>query len=326
MLEFQIEITRGCHLECLHCSSDAQMLKDGFRFNFEALSAFMKPIKESAFLYLSGGEPLLVRELSRHIKNLSSDKLTIGIYSSGVTKLGKNYRSITLEQAITLKNAGLKECYFSIYDTNPNNHDAITNINGSFDLTLGSIHNFIAVGIDAKIHLVLNSLLLNHIESTIKTLHSYGVKEVRLLSLVKSGRAQVNWGKIGVDSNSQMEKLKSILSNSSAFNGRVTFSGIPEYVACRPLNDDIGCVAGRKLFYITYEGEVFPCAGSRNRSAYSLGNIETSQFDNIRPFSPTENACLNRGSELWHIEGNEQAPHAAKPSRYFPIHFQKKNI
>lgn len=299
MLEFQVEITKGCHLECLHCSTDARMLKDGFRFNFEALSAFISQINEKRFVYLSGGEPLLVPELSTQIGKLSSSGLTVGLYSSGIVRRGKDFQSVPLNEATLLKRAGLSECYFSVYDMVPSGHDAITMVSGSLDLTLESIRNFIAVGGDAKVHLVLNKYLINHIESAIDFFLCIGVKEVRLLSLVKSGRALDNWGKIGVNPLSQMEKMKSLFDNYSTLDGKVTFSGMPEHIACRPLNKDIGCVAGRKLFYITYEGEIFPCAGTRNRPEYSLGNIEHNEFGNIRIFRSAENSCVNRGSNSW---------------------------
>jgi len=299
MLELQVEITKGCHLECLHCSSNAQMLKDGFHFNFEALTRFMESVKQNSYIYLSGGEPLLVPELEMRIAELSNRNSSIGMYSSGITRRGSNYRCVTLEEAISLKNSGLSECYFSIYDTNSNNHDAITKIIGSYQLTIDSIRNFIAAGIDANAHLVLNRYLIEHIEVSIHTLHSLGIKEVRLLSLVKSGRAQANWNEIGVDSQTQMSKLKEIHESASDFKCKITFSGIPEFIACRPLNNDEGCVAGRKLYYVTYEGDIFPCAGSRNRPQHSLGNIQNNQFESLKQFTSNNKSCLNRGSELW---------------------------
>lgn len=51
MLEFQVEITRGCYLTCSHCSSDAGVVQNGLRFNFDNLNTFIKSIKEKAVLY-----------------------------------------------------------------------------------------------------------------------------------------------------------------------------------------------------------------------------------------------------------------------------------
>lgn len=299
MLEFQVEITKGCHLACLHCSSDSKMAKEGFFFNFRALSKFLDPIKEKACVYLSGGEPLLAPELSSHVRKLSTAGLLVGLYSSGIRKQGKHYQSVTLDEARQLKDAGLSECYFSLYDINPVGHDAITNVSGSLDLTLGAIRNFISAEIDVKVHLVLNRFLFDHIDSAVDFALASGVKEVRLLSLVRSGRALAHWEKIGVDSISQMERLKSMLRKYPLHKSNVTFSGMPEHTACRPLNKEIGCVAGRKLFYITYEGDIFPCAGTRNLPAYSLGNIQSDRFINLKPFATDEGSCLNRGADMF---------------------------
>ena len=87
MLEFQAEITRGCYLQCSHCSSDANMAQNGRRFNFDGLNSFIKSVKHESVLYLSGGEPLLVHDLNERIAELSFENTIIGMYQSNVKKV-----------------------------------------------------------------------------------------------------------------------------------------------------------------------------------------------------------------------------------------------
>jgi MoaA/NifB/PqqE/SkfB family radical SAM enzyme len=293
MLEFQAEITRGCYLQCSHCSSDAKMAQNGRRFNFDGLNSFIKSVKHESVLYLSGGEPLLVHDLTERIAELSSKNTIIGMYSSGIKKSGA-YRHISIGEAIDLKNSGLSECYFSIYDSIPENHDAVTRLPGSFNHTAQSILNFNASGIKTKAHVVLNKYSLDHIDDVINSVVNLGVSEIRLLSLAKSGRAVFNWSEIGVAHNDQKAILSSILQRKSEYSCKLTFSGIPELTPCRPLNPDEGCVAGVKLFYITFDGDIFPCACTRNQARYSIGNINNITFNALQSLQINRTSCLNR--------------------------------
>lgn len=295
MIEFQVEITRSCYLQCSHCSSSADVSKSGYRFNFAALEAFIRPIEDEAIIYLSGGEPLLVHGLQDIIAGLSPN-IRVGMYSSGIVKSG-HYRGISTEEASRLKNVGLAECYFSIYDSNAEHHDRITGLPGSYNLTMKSIHAFNAAGIDTKAHIVLTRFSIDRIEQIIRAIASEGVREIRLLSLAKSGRASLNWNEIGVDHSTQAVVLQSVFHRSLDFDCRITFSGIPETTPCRPLNPNEGCVAGSKLFYICFDGSIFPCACTRNRTHYSIGNICDSTFEILRPLQTDNRGCLNQIAE-----------------------------
>ena len=292
MIEFQVEITRGCYLQCSHCSSSADVSESGYRFNFAALEAFIKPIEDEVVLYLSGGEPLLVHDLKNVISGLSTN-IRVGMYSSGIVK-SRNYRSISTEEAIKLKNVGLAECYLSIYDSHAEHHDRITGLPGSYSLTMNSIHALNAAGIDTKAHIVLTRFSIARIDQIIRAVADEGVREIRLLSLAKSGRASLNWNEIGVDRSTQATVLQSVFRRSLDFDCKITFSGIPEIAPCRPLNPNEGCVAGSKLFYICFDGSVFPCACTRNRTHYSIGNICNSTFEILRPLQTDNRVCLNQ--------------------------------
>lgn len=280
-------------MQCSHCSSDANIASDNSRFNFDGLAKFVSSINTDTILYLSGGEPLLVPDLPNRIVELLGKNVTIGMYSSGVKKFG-GYRHVSVAEAIGLRGSGLSECYFSIYDSIPGNHDAVTRLSGSYGHTIQSIKNFIAAGIDTKAHVVLNRYSMNHVGDVIKSLTDLGVRDVRLLSLARSGRAKINWDEIGVDNSYQIDILQSILQRSSDFECRLTFSGIPELTPCRPLNPEAGCVAGTKLLYITFDGNIFPCASTRNKPNYSIGNIDSSSFEMIQPPRIDKTVCLSQ--------------------------------
>jgi MoaA/NifB/PqqE/SkfB family radical SAM enzyme len=294
MFEIQVEFIKKCHLQCLHCSSYAYSSNDMVEFPINDLKNIIGKLSKKTIVYLTGGEPLASQSLQRQIEELSSCSkwVTIGLYTSGIIKNNEGFNFVSENTAKELKQAGLTETYFSIYDIIPQNHDQFTQLHNSLLYTTESIKNFIKAGIIAKVHIVINKLNYTRIENIISNLELLGINEIRILRLVKSGRAHYNWDIIGIDKNTQTDTMLSILKIRDTFKCNITFSGIPEYVGCRPCPQAIGCEAGRGLVYITYDGNVFPCACTRENASHLLcsienfGNFDTTKYDNNKD-------CLN---------------------------------
>lgn len=192
-----------------------------------------------------------------------------------------------------MKSSGLSECYFSLYDSDSGNHDRITGVHGSHSATIASIACCLAEGINSKVHLVVNRNSISRLDSIIKSVAALGVSEIRLLRLVNSGRASSHWDIVGVDAELQTKALTYVFNHQSRFPCKLTISGIPEIVSCRSLNPSLGCVAGNKLFYITINGDVFPCACVRTRRSCIAGNINTDRFSDIVTLPVGRRSCLN---------------------------------
>lgn len=84
MLEFQVEITNSCYLNCIHCSSDANSGHSA-KFSPANLIRFFGSVTQDATVYLTGGEPLSFLGFPKLVYGLASERLIVGIYSSGIS-------------------------------------------------------------------------------------------------------------------------------------------------------------------------------------------------------------------------------------------------
>lgn len=280
--EIQIEIEKSCLLTCRHCSSTRHDSIPSTSQSRRHLIEFVKKIPNNVYLSMSGGEPLLNKDIFEIANDLSRSRtnLNIGIFTSGLINENNTTAHVPLEMAVRLKDSGINYSYVSVYHKYEKLHDYITNRPSSFKKTLNTINNFLHVGIDTKVHLVVNKINVEALQDIIQFLGSLGVTEVRLLRLVRTGRAITNWESIGCSTEQLTSSIVNIYNIKDKFPLQITFSGIPELTACRPFKDSIKCQAGIQLFYIDFSGNIFPCACTRNIRDLKIANIsELSAFE-----------------------------------------------
>lgn len=272
-VEIQIEVSNLCNLKCRHCSNVINNKKLGYKLS--NLINFFKLFEENLNIQLTGGEPTLNVELNNIIKLFKSlnKHVNIGIFSNGLKFVNNNYSCIPNDECTSLKLSGLDYCYFSIYHTDHNFHDLVTGVNNSLKHTKNTIRNFLKNNIAVKVHLIINKYNINNLNLIIKNLKDIGVSEIRLLKLVKTGEAFKNWHDIGVSYTDQFQTIKKILTTIDKNFNNITISGFPEIIPCRPVNHSHPCSAGIKLFYITYSGNLYPCACTRNNLSKKIAHI-----------------------------------------------------
>ena len=175
--EIQIEIEKSCLLNCVHCSSYA-MRKSGKRyFTDEAIVDFLSCFQGNIRVYFTGGDPILYPNLIRLCKLISTRKAnaSIGLYTSGNCAMMK---PISEAFANLLAHAGVKEGYFSIYHSIPEEHDAFTGQSGSFYNMISSVKNMQRVGIVPKAHLVLTNKNQEDLDAIIRYCEKIGFEEI----------------------------------------------------------------------------------------------------------------------------------------------------
>lgn len=123
----------------------------------------------------------------------------------------------------------------------------------------------------------MNKFNDENLDDTIRYIEQIGVKEIRILRLVKNGSAIENWYEIGVSYTIQNNAIYEIINKIDTYKTRVTVSGFPEYHPCRPSNHSYKCQAGTNLLYITYQGEVYPCACTKNQKSFMIGKINENE-------------------------------------------------
>lgn len=265
--ELHVEITKNCVLKCIHCSSNQILTEKAWVLsNFTRLIEFIKANSNqfNFIVTLTGGEPLLLAELPDLINELSilDNVESIGIFTCGCVIKSKSFSHISLELAKQLFHSGMNFCYISLYSHLKEKHESITTVTGSFENTIKSIEFMKSVGISVRVNCVLNSNNIKDLNSIYDFCKKIDIDELRILRLVKHGRAKENWYSIGVSDDDQKNEVKRLIgSTNSELN--ITIAGFPEIWSCRPFNLGNGCQAGRSLFYVNTEGEIFPCASKK---------------------------------------------------------------
>jgi MoaA/NifB/PqqE/SkfB family radical SAM enzyme len=153
----------------------------------------------------------------------------------------------------------------------------------------------LSVGIKAKVHLVINSLNIDCLDETIRYFASLGVYEIRILRLVYNGNAVNNWNNIGVDYSHQNKAIVDIFNKLEKYPVKITISGFPDMIPCRPFKGSYKCQGGTNVLYVTFEGDVYPCACTKGLKKYRIGHV--SEINKIIDYRNNSNSfndsCLN---------------------------------
>lgn len=277
-MELHFELESKCLLKCCHCSSNASFAGKAFDYTIEELMEFLESITEKKLIFFTGGEPLLNQKFLDilNMVNKRITNVTVGIFSSGIINVNGGLHEVSSEYAQILAAAGLSICYFSIYSSDAKQHDWMTQVQGSYNITKESIKNLKNAGIEIRFNTPIIRLNKEHINNIIQTACQWGAKEVRLLKLIKHGRAELYWEEIGIDEEEYRTIVKSILAKKNSV--RITASGVIDILACRPVENATGCQAGSQLLYVTYDGNIYPCASVKNNPEYYIGSIREKQM------------------------------------------------
>ena len=294
--EVYAEIEHRCILNCMHCSSLHLKKDPSIGFDISDLIGFLNKINAKAHLYLTGGEPLLYNNLVCTIRKIkdSIPSISTGIFTCGI---GIGRKPISVSLANELKAAGLDDCYISLYHTVPQKHDAVTGFAGSYDITSESINNLLLANIDIKAHLVITKFNFLDFFSILSELVEKKFSQIRILRIVETGNAINNWEKIGVSYSEQNHIIQNVIDYISHYDSKVTISGFPSQVACRPFPGAQKCQAGISLFYISGDGGVYPCACTRNNKNFLIGRItehhKIAEFIEKQKLLLFNEGCLN---------------------------------
>ena len=274
-MEIQVEISRNCPLNCIHCSSkELRARSEKRKFYNKDLVQLINYIEEDKQIFFTGGEPLCYSGLQTLCKEIGSiPNTSIGLFTCGILEKNGRLFAINHQFAEKLRSIGIRKCYLSIYGVDASSHNSISN-EPSYDLTCESIKVLNAAGISTNAHVVLMKNTVEHFDKIVESISSMGIDSVRVLRLAKVGSAIDNWDLIGVNSSIQKQTVEHIIDTSRQQNKNVSISGFPELVPCRLALDAVGCQRGKKVLYITYEGDVFPCACTKGNANMCLGNLK----------------------------------------------------
>jgi radical SAM protein with 4Fe4S-binding SPASM domain len=265
-------VTKACNLRCLHCHVSAREEMPNELSVKEAMHVIdeMKALGTEALIF-SGGEPLLRKDYVLTLAQYCDDK---GI----ITAMLSNGLLINHKVALELKDAGIKAVGIPIDSVNPEIHDNLRNVPGTFNKSLSAIR----ACLDMDLELVVTTMALkdtfDEMPRRIEFLDSLGVDEVAVYDLVPVGR-----GKDMMDQAMTQEQRVSLIRYLEAKQEETEMvftmsGGVPLYPEIameihkahdsKPkdlllkefwIHNAVGCHAGILYFSLRPNGDIYPC-------------------------------------------------------------------
>jgi radical SAM protein with 4Fe4S-binding SPASM domain len=255
-------LTRRCNLECSHCyisagswqASAAELSTEECHRVLDDVLA----VNPSLLLILSGGEPLVRRDLEELAEHASAAGATVVV--------GTNGMGLTHERIASLKSSGVRGVAVSVDSLDPTYHDRFRHGSGALASTLEAIDRLAEHELDFIVQTSLTRGNREELSELVAWAAEKGAVSFNLYFLVPTGRAE---GMRGLTPAENEEVLAELLRLEQEYRGRLMVRS-----KCQPqlmrhvlsagvesglLNYETRCPCGVQYCRITPEGKVTPC-------------------------------------------------------------------
>jgi sulfatase maturation enzyme AslB (radical SAM superfamily) len=177
-------VTRKCNLKCSHCYINAASTDCKDELTAEEGKRLIDQICEVShpLLILSGGEPLLRKDIYEIIQYGTQKGLYMG--------LGSNGTLIDNAVAKKLKEAGIKTVSISLDSHIPENHDNFRGVKGSWEKAVNAIKALRENGVLVQVNTTLTQQNYDEIDNIMSLAEKLGVENFHLFFLVPTGRGK----------------------------------------------------------------------------------------------------------------------------------------
>ena len=263
----QFELSSRCNERCIHCYIPNEKKNHGFDMPTLKVKSLLDEFAAMGGIHvtLSGGEAFLHKDIVEIAEYCREKDLKISILS--------NLISLKDDQIDRLKKVNLSLIQVSLYSMNPEIHDLITTVKGSFEKTKAAIEKLVAADIPVQISCPIMKANRKGYDKVLEYAKSLKIKaQTDYIMMARSDLDTENLAQrlsleetevvirdiIEHDTQYRDETLEQLpISDSIEFN-------LERYKA-QPV-----CGVGYDNCCITANGDVYPCAGWQD---YVLGNV-----------------------------------------------------
>ena len=277
--------TDACTARCSHCSSNSAKRSADELTTSEAKGMIDQFVAAGVIdLGISGGEPLLRRDMVEIIAYAKRRGMTVGIASNGA--------KLSAARADELAASGLNRLQVSL-DGFAEQHDTLRRWPGLFDRVMRTIDIARGAGLAVHVCCTITRLNCDSLETFVALLAQTGIRRLNLSRFVPTGR-----GNDLLDPGDRAWSL--IIRRCGELKAR--YAGaleITTHLAQQILVDPeaegmpvfAGCQAGRGQGCVTANGTVLPCV----LLPMAVGNIREADFREVWTNSPIIRAFQDRG-------------------------------
>jgi len=182
-----INLTRRCNLACAHCYLDAETLEHGGtnELSSDEIRHLLSDIaarSAETMVVLTGGEPLLRRDLEDLVKHGADAGLSMVVGTNGVL--------LSEQRVSTLKQAGALGVGISLDSLDPGLHDAFRGCQGSWEETLAGMETCRRHNLPFQVHFSVTEANAHEVPAMIEFARSAGAKVLNVFFLVCTGRGE----------------------------------------------------------------------------------------------------------------------------------------
>ncbi len=258
------ELTARCNLRCRHCYCVFSKKKDSL--SAEKIFGILDNLKESGTfgLVLTGGEIFCREDIFDILKYLSEEKFVVRINSNGTM----------INESAVKKMEGLSNIYrihISLYSSEPDVHDWITNTPGSYHKTLNALHLLKEAGFDLRINC---SVMKSNFDTFKRVKYEIGDRMGIPVRFDSEIFPKDDGGSENLKERLADEQLCDFLRNKSN-----------DEKEREPQRKPKLCKAGFSFFSICEDGKLFPCMKMKRLYSNPLGNLSSDSFSSIWKYS-----------------------------------------
>ena len=180
-------LTEGCNLACRHCWLSPKFDRRGDKYPTLPVGHFETAIQEAKPLGLSGvkltgGEPLLHPHFSKLLEIIRQEGLALTIETNGVL--------CTPQIAAEIAKSQNPFVSVSIDGTDPETHESIRGVKGSFEKARQAVRNLADVGISPQIIMSLMGCNSHQVDAMVDMAKSSGASSLKFNIVQPTGRGK----------------------------------------------------------------------------------------------------------------------------------------
>jgi len=269
------EITQKCNAKCDHCGSRCDINSEEILTKEEILGVFRdvkKNIGTNVMINISGGEPLMRKDLFEIMEEASAMGFDWGMVSNGVL--------INDSVIAKMKKSGMKTITVSI-DGMRENHENLRHLPGSFDIIINNIKKLLAADFLDVVQVTFTSNKKNYKDfpALYELLDSIGVDSIRTSFIDPIGRAEDN--KELLLGRREMMQLINYTNKINRQKRTPIIWGCCHFLGNKLNNREFECFTGIWSASILYNGDIFVCPNVPRRPELIQGNIKKDLFSEV---------------------------------------------
>ena len=261
-----INLTRRCNLNCAHCYLDAETLSHGDpdELTTAEVCTLLDQTTEcgsGAMVVLTGGEPLLRKDVEAIVQHGTDRGLCMVVGSNGTT--------LTQRRVESLKAAGLAGVGISLDSLQAGVHDHFRGQKGCWDKTIKGIELCRQHELPFQIHFSINHDNVDELDDIVGFSREVGARVLNIFFLVCTGRGESMTDISPVQYERTLERIIAaqqaqpdliIRARCAPHFKRIAFQQQPDSALNRLSgNEGDGCIAASHYCRVTPTGEVTAC-------------------------------------------------------------------